>query len=158
MLDSFCQDFLGTAQAHSSSILRLFLPRAILKKPFSPQYVPQELRPTQYLVPSSAVPQPSRETTWRILRSPVVSSKTPPLYSFMKESVTATPQATGPRDLISAMMFCSPRTWPYSEMAYLEGFFTALQPPSCWQSLQTRSAVQWCSCLVSPQASLYSVV
>ena len=47
----------------------------------------------------------------------------------MNESVTATPQATGPRALISAMMFFSPFTSPYSLIAYFLGDLTALHPP-----------------------------
>jgi len=52
-LSPLVQVSLGTAQAQSDSIPKLLIPLTILKKPYSPQYVPQEFLTNQYLVPFS---------------------------------------------------------------------------------------------------------
>ena len=57
----------GIPAMQSSSMPRFLPPILILKKPYSPQYVPQEFLPIQYSVPSSVTPYPITEISWLIM-------------------------------------------------------------------------------------------
>mmetsp|Transcript_6344 Transcript_6344/g.16132 ORF Transcript_6344/g.16132 Transcript_6344/m.16132 type:complete len:270 (+) Transcript_6344:809-1618(+) len=107
----------GTAHVQSVSMPRLSLCILMRKKPASPQYVPQLLRPIQYLTPSSVTPKPAMLISWSCSVHPVASWNTPPLYAS-NSAVTHRPQAMGPRAKISASMWASPATWPCCSTPY----------------------------------------
>lgn len=60
----------------SSSKKHSFAPRSILKRPFSPQYVLNELTANQYGTPFSS-PQPITLTAWTVMYLPDLYAYTP---------------------------------------------------------------------------------